>query len=259
MNDRSRRSGQFGTLGHRHLKEVASADGRVTASSHAESLSRPSRQLMWFACACGLAFVVPFLGVSVLDLQHDLYYLGYFAVTLAVIAGYVRLERIDVAAVFGKRWRWSLLAGVMMAAFLVVNVFTTEDATARPHGAYFVFELLWRGLGYGLVDALLLTVLPCFVAYTLLHGRVSGIRGKLRFTALTVPLVIIITATYHLGYPQYREDGLSRPETGNLLITIPSLVTANPLGSLVAHTSQHIAAVTHCYESRIFLPQATRA
>jgi len=74
-----------------------------------------------------------------------------------------------------------------------------------------------------------------------------------------LPLVIIITATYHLGYPQYRQDGLSRPETGNVLISIPTFATANPAGSVVAHVSQHITAVTHAYESRIFNPPVTKS
>jgi hypothetical protein len=197
--------------------------------------------------------------VSVLDLQHDVFYLVYFAVTLALVASYARVEQVDVAAIFRGRWRWSLGAGVLFAVFLVFNVFNTEEATARPHGAYFVFELLWRGVGYGLIDTLLLTAFPCFIAYRLLNGHVGGLMGKLRFTALTLPLVIIITATYHWGYPQYREDGLSRPETGNVLISIPTFATANPAGSFVAHVSQHVAAVTHAYESRIFLPPVTKS
>ena len=49
-----------------------------------------------------------------------------------------------MAEIFRGRWRWSLGVGVILAVFLVFNVFNTEDATARPHGAYFVFELLWR-------------------------------------------------------------------------------------------------------------------
>ena len=71
-------------------------------------------------------------------------------------------------------------------------------------------------------------------------------------------LVIIVTATYHLGYPQYRQDGISRPETGNVLISIPTFATANPVGSIVAHVSQHVAAVTHSYESKIFNPPITK-
>jgi hypothetical protein len=72
-------------------------------------------------------------------------------------------------------------------------------------------------------------------------------------------LVLLVTATYHLGYPQYRQDGLSRPETGNVLISIPAFATANPVGSLVVHVSQHVAAVTHAYESRIFNPPVTKS
>ena len=100
---------------------------------------------------------------------------------------------------------------------------------------------------------------PCLVTHRLLHGRVDGLKGKLRFTALMLPLVLVVTATYHWGYPQYRNDGIGRPETGNVLISIPAFLTANPAGSVVAHVSQHVAAVTHAYESRIFVPPVTKA
>jgi hypothetical protein len=223
------------------------------------ALSQTVRQLAWFAGVCVVAFLVPYRGVSVLGLQHDVFYLIYFATTLVLIGSYVLVEEVAVGEVFRSRWRWSLGLGVAMAAFLVFNVYNTSDATARPHGLYFAFELLWRGLGYGLIDTLLLTAFPCLVAYTLLHGKVGGLTGKLRFTALALPLVMIVTATYHLGYPQYRHDGLSRPETGNVLISIPTFATANPVGSFVAHASQHIAAVTHAYESRIFNPPVTKS
>jgi hypothetical protein len=217
------------------------------------------RHLAWFAGVCVVAFLVPYLGVSILDLQHDVFYLVYFAITIALVATYARVERVAIVEIFQSRGRWSLALGLLLSAFLVFNVFNTEDATPRPHGAYFVFELLWRGVGYGVIDTLLLTIFPCFVAYKLLHGRIGGLKGKLRFTALTLPLVLIITATYHWGYPQYRQDGLSRPETGNVLISVPTFATANPVGSVVAHVTQHVAAVTHSYESRIFNPPVTKS
>ena len=217
------------------------------------------RQLAWFAATCGVAFLVPYVGVSVLDLQHDVFYLAYFAVTIALVAAYVRVERVDVAGILRRRWRWSLGVGVVLAVFLVVNVFETADATARPDGAYFVFELVWRGVGYGMVDTLLLTIFPCFVAHELLQGHVAGLGGRVRFTAAMLPLVVVLTAAYHWGYPQYREDGLGRPETGNVLISIPTFATANPIGSVVAHVSQHVTAVTHAYESRIFNPPVTKS
>ena len=233
----------------------------MSVYTHSVSRAVPQavRQVVWFAVVCIVAFLVPYLGVSVLDLQHDAFYLVYFAVTIAVIVAYARVERVEVSEIFRRSWRWSLGVGVVLAGFLVFNVFNTSGVTARPHGVYFAFELLWRGAGYGVVDTLLLTIFPCFVAYKLLDGHVAGLKGKLRFTAVTLPLVIIITATYHLGYPQYRQDGLSRPETGNVLISIPTFATANPIGSIVAHVSQHVAAVTHAYESPIFNPPVTKS
>jgi len=232
----------------------------VSAYTHPVPRAIPEvvRHLTWFTVVCVVAFLVPYLGISVLDLQHDVFYLVYFAVTIALLAAYATVEQVDVRTIVRSRWRWSLAVGVVVAAFLVLNVFTTADATARPHGPYFVFALLWRGVGYGVVDTLLLTVFPCFVAYELLHGHVSGLKGKLRFAAVVLPLVVILTATYHLGYPQYREDGISRPETGNVLISIPTLAAVSPVGSVVAHVSQHVTAVTHAYESRIFNPPVTR-
>jgi hypothetical protein len=220
----------------------------------ARSVPRAARQLLWFGSVCGIAFLVPYVGISVLDLQHDLFYLVYFSVTIGVIRSYTRTERVDVGALFSARLRWSLGLGAVVGAFLVFNVLKTEAATERPNGLYFAFELLWRGVGYGVVDTVLLTVFPCLVAFQLLRGRVGGAAARLRFAALALPLVVLVTASYHLGYPQYREDGLGRPETGNIIISIPAFATANPAGSFVAHVSQHVTAVTHAYESEIFNP-----
>jgi hypothetical protein len=223
------------------------------------SIPHALRDVAWFAFGSAVAFFVPFLGVSVLELPHDLYYLAYFVVTLGLLAAWTRVEHVDVRGALRRQWVWSVAVGVILGVVLAFNVFNTADSTPRPHGAYFLFELAWRGVGYGIVDTLLLTAFPCLVAYRLLHGRIEGIVGRLRYTALALPLVLLITATYHAGYPQYRDDGLSRPEIGNTLISIPTFVTANPVGSVIAHVSQHVAAVTHGYESRIFNPPVTTA
>lgn len=216
------------------------------------------RHGVWFAFVGAVAFLVPYVGVSVLDLQHDVYYLAYFAVTAALLLAYVRAEHVDVRRIVRLAWPWSLGLGVVIGAAQVWNVLG-EDATDRPSGAYFAFELLWRGVTYGAVDALLLSAFPCFVAYSILRGRVGGLVGKARFVALALPLVLAVTAAYHLGYPQYREDGVGQPETGNTIISVPMLATANPIGSVIAHASMHTTAVAHAYETDVFLPPETEA
>jgi hypothetical protein len=51
-----------------------------------------ARHLAWFGVVCVVSFLVPYLGVSVLDLQHDVFYFVYFAVTMGLVATYVRVE-----------------------------------------------------------------------------------------------------------------------------------------------------------------------
>jgi hypothetical protein len=148
--------------------------------------------------------------------------------------------------------------GILVAGAQLWNVLG-EPTTDRPQGAYFAFELLWRGVTYGVVDALLLSAFPGLVAYSVLRGRVGGFLGKVRFAAVALPLVLVITATYHLGYPQYREDGVGQPEIGNTIISLPMLATANPVGSVIAHATMHTAAVAHSYETDVFLPPETTA
>ena len=169
------------------------------------------------------------------------------------------MNDIDIRELFTQSWRWSLGIGLLATVFVVWNVVTREDATARPHGAYFAFEFVWRGLAYGVVDALLLSAFPAMVAFVLMRRNIAGLGRHLRFAAIAAGLTIVITATYHLGYQQYRDDGVAAPETGNIMISLPVIATANPLGSLVAHASMHGAAVTHSYETETFLPPTTSA
>jgi hypothetical protein len=229
--------------------------------AHADRTARTeswSTQLRWFGAAIVVGFAVPFLGSSVLDLHHDLYLGIYFASVLALCAAYVRSTGLDLRTTLSRHWKLGTLLGVVVGVALVRNVFS-EDATPRPDGAYFVFELIWRGGIYGAVDALLLTVLPCLIVYRSLGGRLATWRRRLAYFAASLALVVTMTAVYHLGYAQYRDDGIRAPETGNTIISMPMLLSTNPIGSVVDHAAMHISAVIHSYETEVRLPPATQA
>ena len=201
---------------------------------------------------------MPFIGSSLLDLQHDLYLAIYFAAVLGLLAAYAVATQLDLRATFGRRWKLGVALGIVFGAALVRNVLT-EEATPRPHGAYFVFELIWRGGIYGAVDALLLTVLPCLVVFRALGGRLASWRQRIVYFAASLALVMTITAVYHLGFEQYREDGVRAPETGNTIISMPMLLSTNPIGSIADHAAMHISAVAHSYETEVRLPPPTEA
>ena len=201
---------------------------------------------------------MPFTFSGVLDLQHDVYLAVYFAFVTGLVIAYVRSNEIDLGAVVRRNWRWGAAAGVIVGVPVVRNVFT-ETETARPDGVYFAFELLWRGVTYGAMDAILLTVFPCLVVYRAIGGPLRTWRKRAGYFAASLALVMTITATYHLGYDHYRDEGVRAPETGNTLMSVPMLLTANPIGSVVDHSAMHVAAVIHEYEGNTRLPPQTDA
>jgi hypothetical protein len=215
-------------------------------------------QLRWFAAASVVSFAVPFVFSSVLGLQHDVYLGIYFAVVLVGFAVYAVATGLDIRTTLRRHWKLGVLLGVVFGFALVRNVLS-DQATPHPHGSYYVFELIWRGGFYGAVDALLLTVLPCLVAYRALGGHLTTWRRRGAYRATSLALVVTITGIYHLGYTQYRHDGIGQPETGNVLISMPMLLSANPIGSIADHMAMHVSAVAHTYGTEVRLPPPTKA
>ena len=224
-------------------------------ATHPESWAT---QLRWFAAAAVVGFAVPLVGSSLLGLQHDLYLAVYFVAVGGLLWAYASATRLDVRAVVTRNWKLGVTLGVVVGILLVRNVFS-EHATPHPSGAYFWFELFWRGGVYGAVDALLLTVLPCLVVYRSLGGPLRTWRRRLEYVGASLALVVTLTAVYHLGYTQYRQDGVRAPETGNVIISLPMLLSANPIGSVADHMAMHISAVTHEYNTEVRLPPPTKA
>jgi hypothetical protein len=214
-------------------------------------------QATWFVAGLVVTFLIPFLFSSVLEVQHDLYLLLYFVGISLFLAAYVVQTGVPVQDIWTQGWKLSLIVGVFATSFVVMSVFNREASTPHPSGFYFGFELVWRGLLYGVFDTLILTAFPGMVAYAVVHRNGERVRRRIGFAVLALVLVWTITAVYHLGYQQYRVDGVSAPETGNTVISVPMLVSMNPVGSVVAHASMHVANVQHAYETSTLLPPKT--
>ncbi len=225
---------------------------------HEMTTSSLMSQARWFAGAAATAFIVPFVFSSLLDLHHDLYLAIYFGFVIGLMTFYARRTDLDVGEVVRRNWGWGLLAGVAVGVPVVRNVFT-ETETARPDGPYFIFELVWRGATYGALDAILLTVLPCLIVYRALGGPLRTWQRRIAYFGVSLALVMTITASYHLGYEQFRDDGVGDPEIGNTLMSLPMLLTTNPIGSVIDHSGMHVAAVIHEYEGDTRLPPQTDA
>jgi hypothetical protein len=210
----------------------------------------------WLAGGLLLAFAVPFLLTDVLNLNRDVFYGLYALTVLALFAAWARATRYDLAAALRRHWLLAAVLGVSCASVLAFMVVRTETATPRPDGLELVAAVGWRGIVYGVTDGLLLSVFPILVVFAALAGSRldKRLRGKIVIGAIALVASLLMTAVYHAGYSDFRSEKLRKPVTGDMIWSVPTLVTLNPIGAPIAHAGLHVSSVLHSYETDTFLP-----
>ena len=214
------------------------------------------RHLLWLAGGMVVAFLVPFLLTDRLGLERDLYYAVYVAAVLGLFVAWARDTRQSLREMAARRWRLAAGLGVLFAAVSVLIATQAETGSGHPGGLEFVGALLWRGVVYGAADGLLLSAFPILLVFAAL--RDSRLRhragGIVAVGAVAMVASLSMTAVYHAGYSDFRSDKLRKPVTGDLIWSVPTLATLNPIGAPIAHVGLHVGAVVHDYDTELFLP-----
>ena len=209
------------------------------------SRTRPtSSPWLWLVGGAVLFFAVPFVGTDLAGLQPDLFYLGYFTVAVVWFAAFLGTHRAQLRDLWVLNRTWSLVVGALAGVGVAAIVFSSAG-TGHPDGWRWWFEIAWRGLVYGGVDALTLFVFPAALAYLLMHGDRTGAKRKIGYGGLVLALSLLVSASYHLGYPEYRDSDLRSPLMGTVLADSAAVLTGNPLGAFVTHGTAHVSAVVH--------------
>jgi hypothetical protein len=107
------------------------------------------------------------------------------------------------------------------------------------------------------MDALLLSVLPVLATWQAFStlGWTDSWPGKILVGGIAFLLSLLVTASYHLGFTEYRRaGGIMGPTIGNGVMSLGYLLTNNPLTALISHMAMHIAGVLHGPASVMQLP-----
>lgn len=211
--------------------------------------------LGWIAAAAVFGFAISFVFARGLRLPRNIYLIPYIGFTSLFLYAYTRWSELSIGDLLRHYWVWGVIGGGLLAVFTVKNILS-QPASARARGFALGFDLLWSGMIYGLIDALLLSVLPVLAswqAFTLLNWTTSW-PGKILVGILAVLASLLVTVAYHLGYPEYRGKGLFGPVLGNTTMTVGYLVTNNPLAAILSHIAMHIAGVLRGPASVMQLP-----
>jgi hypothetical protein len=211
--------------------------------------------LLWILAAGLLGFASAFLLGDQLALPRAWFLLPHVLLVTLFLIAYGRWSGTDLRRLWTRRLVWGVLAAVAVGAFLVLNV-VGQPAGARPRGLALVADLVWLGLVYGAVDALLLSVMPVIATWRACKrlGWTTGWTGRLGTAVLALLATAFVTASYHAGYAEFRGPAVGKALIGNVVISASQLVSASPVAAVGSHVAMHMAAVFHGADTTIQLP-----
>jgi hypothetical protein len=210
---------------------------------------------LWVLAAGGLAFALTAVFAGLLRLPRSWFLVPYVVVTGAFLYVYFQWSGIDLVDQFRRRWVWGIVGALLAGAFVVKNVLS-QPTSPRPAGLELVFDLVWLGGVYGALDALLLSVMPMLATWQAFSqlGWTASWSGRLAAGALAIVASLLVTAVYHLGYPEFRGPEVIGPIIGNGSLSLAYSLTTNPISAVAGHIAMHVAAVLHGLETTVQLP-----
>lgn len=212
--------------------------------------------LIWIAAAGALGFTSALLFGDLLALPRRWFLVPHVVLTLGFLLSYARWSAIDLRKLFTRRAGAGLIAALVLGAFLTINVLG-QRPSARASGAALWFDLVWLGLVYGAVDALLLSVFPVIATWQTCRrlGWTGSRRGRLVTAATGIVVSACVTSAYHLGYSEFRAPSpVGKAIAGNTLTSAAQILAANPMAAVGSHIVMHMAAVLHGPETTVQLP-----
>lgn len=208
----------------------------------------------WTIVAAVVGFVASMLLATALDWSRNAFIGAWLLLAAGVLVAYTRSSGTDFAVQLRRRWLSGLVIGIAVGALLARGV-SRQPSSARPEGMGLVAALLWQGLAYGAVDALMLTILPVLTIYGARPAsELSRSATRLRWAVSAFAGSLAVTAAYHAGFREFQGTALLQPLIGNAVITLAYLASGSPLAPLVAHVAMHAAAVVHGAATALQLP-----
>ena len=228
----------------------------VQASGDLQALGAWWVYLLWIPAAALLGFASAGIFAGLLHLPRRIFLIPYVAVVSLALYIFMNWSDLSLIELLQHNWVWGLVGAALVGLFVVRNVLS-QPKSRRAAGAPLVLDLLWSGVVYGLMDALLLSVLPVLAAWLAFSslGWTTSWPGKIAVGAIAFLASLLVTVCYHLGYPEYRvKGGVSGPTIGNGIMTLGYLLTNNPISAILSHIAMHIAGVLHGSDSVMQLP-----
>ena len=207
------------------------------------------------AGAALLGFGASALFSGVVELSRNWFLVPYFGMTIPFLYAYYRWTGMDLLAALRHRWLLALIVTAVLSIFAMVTMLN-QPASPRNEGIALVGDLLWLGVAYGILDALLLTVLPVSAVWLAFSsaGRTESWTDRLIAGGAALVASLIVTAASRVGYVEFQSSEVVSPLWGNGMMSFGYILTANPLTAVITHVVLHVTSVLHGIDTTVTPP-----
>jgi hypothetical protein len=204
--------------------------------------------LLWLLGLMIAAFSVAWVSGTRLQIRRSLYIPILLTATGALSVGYVAWLGVGAMDLVTARWGWGIVAGVVVAVILVpaIRHQPVDRQVSRPD---LPAMLMWEGVVYGTAEGMLLSGLPAFMTWQMVHALGwSGPEGALARWTLPILAAAAVIVVHHLGYWNCRNRILVPITLACSLLTGGYLVAGSFAAPMLGHILMHFGADLHGVE-----------
>jgi hypothetical protein len=202
--------------------------------------------LLWLVGLTTVAFAVAWVsGTRRLPIRRTAYIPILFVVTASLAVGYVAWLGVGVADVAGHAWGWGVVAAVVAAAVIAKPMSRQPVDREPPNGRQLGGELVWEGGVYGIAEGVLLSALPPFMTWQMVHAlgwTGDGAGATAARWALPIAAAAVVVVVHHLGYWNCRNVILVPITLALTVLTVGFLVTGSWIAPALGHVFMHVEA-----------------
>jgi hypothetical protein len=206
--------------------------------------------IFWIIIASIIGFGIAAITTGLLRLRRNLFLLFYIPGVTILLLLFINSNDINVKELLIHNWYWGILGAAVAGTFVIRNVLAQPSSPTSKGGAL-ILDILWPGMAYGLIDSLLLSILPVMALRTTLNSDIwtDNWIGRLGFGVIALVASIFITTVYHWGFTEFRGKKIIWPNIGNGILSLAFLLTMNPLAAILPHMAMHVTAMVHGRET----------
>lgn len=201
--------------------------------------------LLWLVGVAVVAFGIAWLSGTRLAIRKGPYIPALLVVSVALGAGYVAWVDVGFRDVLTARWGWGVAAGLVIG-LLLMGPASRQPVERSLQGSQRTWALAWEGVVYGTGEGLLLSAVPAFIGWQMVHSLGwSGTSGAIARWTLPLLAAAAVVVIHHLGYWNFRNRILVPVTLAMTVQTLGFLVTASWLAPVVTHIVLHAFLVVH--------------